>query len=77
VRKNSLKMSLFERLSAMEDYESIREASPAAGERRRKLSFNPVPAKFLPPLEDAPPPVPAFEVSPAKRIGMHASVLNI
>jgi hypothetical protein len=60
-------MSLAERLSALEDYESIREPSPA-GDRRRKLSFNPIPRDWVPP-EDNPPPVPAFEVSQAKRIG--------
>jgi hypothetical protein len=58
----------------MEDYESIREASPA-GERRRKLSFNPVPAKWVPP-EETPAPVPAFEVSAARRISMSIERLN-
>ena len=60
-------MSLAERLSALEDYESIRDPSPA-GDRRRKLSFNPIPRDWVPP-EDNPPPVPAFEVSQARRIG--------
>jgi hypothetical protein len=61
-------MSLAERLSAIEDYESIREPSPA-GERRRKLSFNPIPAEWVPP-EEMSPPVGAFEVSEGKRIGI-------
>jgi len=67
-------MSLAERLSTLEDYESIREASPI-GERRRKLSFNPVPMKWVPP-EDQPPPVPAFEVSAKKRIGLYSTFHN-
>jgi hypothetical protein len=60
-------MSLAERLSAMEDYDSLRELSPAGG-RRRKLSFSPAPAAWLPP-EETPEPIGAFEVPATKRIG--------
>jgi hypothetical protein len=61
-------MSLAERLSALEDYESIRELSPGPGsDRRRKLSYNPLPAAWVPPQE-TPEPVGAFEVSSAKRL---------
>ncbi|KAF2666438.1 MFS general substrate transporter [Microthyrium microscopicum] len=60
-------MSLAERLSTLEDYEWSRDPSPAAQDRRRKLSFNPVPARWVPP-KDEPPPVAAFEVSSTKRI---------
>jgi hypothetical protein len=67
-------MSLAERLSALEDYESIREPSPV-GERRRKLSFNPIPSGWVPP-EEIPPPVPAFEVSQVKRIGAYCGPLD-
>lgn len=59
-------MSLAERVSTMEEYDSPwRELSPA-GSQRRKLSFNPV-GSWLPDevLEE---PVGAFEVSKTKRI---------
>ncbi|KAE9981834.1 hypothetical protein EG327_006090 [Venturia inaequalis] len=59
-------MSLAERVSTMEEYDSPwRELSPA-GSQRRKLSFNPV-GSWLPEevLEE---PVGAFEVSKTKRI---------
>jgi hypothetical protein len=60
-------MSLAERVSAMEGYDSPwRELSPT-GSQRRKLSFNPI-GSWLPEtaLEE---PVGAFEVSKTKRIG--------
>jgi hypothetical protein len=59
-------MSLAERVSNMEHYDSPwRELSPA-GSDRRKLSFNPV-GEWLPPaaLEE---PIGAFEVPKSKRI---------
>jgi hypothetical protein len=59
-------MSLAERLGALEDYESLRELSPGP-DRRRKLSYNPLPAKWQPPQENK-PPVAAYEVSAAKRL---------
>jgi hypothetical protein len=61
-------MSLAERLSVMEEYECLRDPSPA-GASRRKMSFNPLPAKWVPPEENV-QPVGAFEVSSTKRIGM-------
>jgi hypothetical protein len=73
-------MSLAERLSALEDYEHLRDPSPV-GSQRRKLSFNPIPRRWAPP-EENPPPIPAFEVSQAKRIGtncgsFHRKILNV
>jgi hypothetical protein len=62
-------MSLAERVSALEDWDFSRDSSPAATDRRRKLSYNPLPAAWVHP-EDNKPPVPAFEVSPAKRLSM-------
>jgi hypothetical protein len=62
-------MSLAERVSALEDWDFSRDASPAAQERRRKLSYNPLPAAWVNP-EDNKPNVPAFEVSQTKRLGM-------
>jgi hypothetical protein len=61
-------MSLAERLSALEDYESFRELSPGP-DRRRKLSYNPLPAAWVPPTEQ-PPPVAAFEVTSTRRLGI-------
>jgi len=59
-------MSLAERLSTMEEYDSPwRELSPA-GSQRRKLSFNPV-DNWVPPVAEE-EPVGAFEVSKTKRI---------
>jgi hypothetical protein len=56
-------MSLAERLSSMEDYESIREPSPSSEQGKRKLSFNPIGS-----TEVHEEPVGAFEVSKTKRI---------
>jgi hypothetical protein len=63
-------MSLAERLSVMEEYESLRDPSPA-GSGRRKMSFNPLPAKWVPPGVHE-HPVGAFEVSSTRRTGMNA-----
>jgi hypothetical protein len=63
-------MSLAERVSVMEEYESLlspmRDRSPA-GSQRRKMSFNPVDGWTPPHILDE--PVGAFEVSRVKRIG--------
>lgn len=59
-------MSLAERLSSMEEYESIREPSPSSEQGKRKLSFNPI-GEWVPP-EAHEKPVGAFEVSKTKRI---------
>ena len=66
-------MSLAERLSVMEEYESLRDPSPV-GAARRKMSFNPLPAKWVP-LEENAQPVGAFEVSSTKRTGRGHSQL--
>jgi hypothetical protein len=66
-------MSLAERLSVMEEYESLLRDRSTAGSQRRKMSFNPVEA-WTPPhvLEE---PVGAFEVPKTKRICMLWRVL--
>lgn len=74
-------MSLAERLGTLENYEDFaRELSPGPGlDRRRKLSYNPLPAKWVAP-EEAPPPIAAFEVSTTRRLGtelkLHASLIR-
>jgi hypothetical protein len=50
----------------MEDYLSVREASPNGEQRNRKLSFNPI-DDWVPPVSHD-EPVGAFEVSKTKRI---------
>ena len=61
-------MSLAERVSVMEEYESLlRDRSPA-GSQRRKMSFNPVDGWTPPHVLDE--PVGAFEVPKMKRVCM-------
>jgi hypothetical protein len=66
-------MSLAERVSNMEEYDSPWRGNSPAGSDRRKLSFNPV-GEWLPPatLEE---PIGAFEVPKTKRMCKLESIL--